>query len=127
MATPVMAQADDGPGPNLTIDVAGSTTGQIVIDLMPDVVLSDVAARLARMKSSESAPNRLRKLGLSPAAAALVMEWGRGMDLAQGIKALPARLAGSRPLDEAISVPVPSRMTSMTARSPLEKSPPPPR
>ncbi len=76
----------------------------LVIDLMPDVVLSDVAARLARMKSSESAPNRLRKLGLSPAAAALVMEWGRGMDLAQGIKALPARLAGSRPLDEAISV-----------------------
>lgn len=76
----------------------------LVIDLMPDVVLSDVAARLTRMKSSESAPNRLRKLGLSPAAAALVMEWGRGMDLAQGIKALPARLAGSRPLDEAISV-----------------------
>ncbi len=76
----------------------------LVIDLMPDVTLSDVAARLARMKSSESAPNRLRKLGLSPAAAALVMEWGRGMDLAQGIKALPARLAGSRPLDEAISV-----------------------
>lgn len=76
----------------------------LVIDLMPDVALSDVAARLARMKSSESAPNRLRKLGLSPAAAALVMEWGRGMDLAQGIKALPARLAGSRPLDEAISV-----------------------
>lgn len=76
----------------------------LVIDLMPDVTLSDVAARLARMKSSESAPNRLRKLGLSPAAAALVMEWGRGMDLAQGIKALPARLAGPRPLDEAISV-----------------------
>lgn len=76
----------------------------LVIDLMPDVALSDVAARLARMKSSESAPNRLRKLGLSPAAAALVMEWGRGMDLAQGIKSLPIRLAGSRPLDEAISV-----------------------
>lgn len=76
----------------------------LVIDLMPDVALSDVAARLARMKSSESASNRLRKLGLSPAAAALVMEWGRGMDLAQGIKALPASLAGPRPLDEAISV-----------------------
>lgn len=76
----------------------------LVIDLMPDVALSDVAARLARMKSSESASNRLRKLGLPPAAAALVMEWGRGQDLVQAVKALPARLAGPRPLDEAISV-----------------------
>ncbi len=35
-ATPVMAQ-EDGPGPNLIIQVAGSTTGTIVIDLLPDV------------------------------------------------------------------------------------------
>ncbi len=76
----------------------------LVIDLMPDVALSDVAARLARLKPGESAANRLRKLGLSPAAAALAMEWGRGQDLAQAVKALPARLAGPRPLDEAISV-----------------------
>lgn len=76
----------------------------LVIDLMPDVAKADVAARLARMKSSESAVNRLRKLGLSPAAAGLVMEWGRGLDLADAIKALPARLSGPRPLDEAISV-----------------------
>lgn len=76
----------------------------LVIDLMPDVAKADVAARLARMKSSESAANRLRKLGLSPAAAGLVMEWGRGLDLVDAIKALPARLSGPRPLDEAISV-----------------------
>lgn len=76
----------------------------IVIDLMPDVAKADAAARLARMKSSESVANRLRKLGLSPAAAGLVMEWGRGLDLADAIKALPARLSGPRPLDEAISV-----------------------
>ncbi|TGD66188.1 peptidylprolyl isomerase [Tabrizicola sp. WMC-M-20] len=37
MATPVMAQAEDGPGPNLVIEVAGSTSGQIVIDMLPDV------------------------------------------------------------------------------------------
>ncbi|MFN4155245.1 MAG: peptidylprolyl isomerase [Paracoccaceae bacterium] len=37
MATPVMAQVEDGPGPNLVIEVAGSTSGQIVIDLLPDV------------------------------------------------------------------------------------------
>ncbi|EEW24302.1 peptidylprolyl isomerase [Rhodobacter ferrooxidans] len=29
--------AADGPGPNLVIEVAGSTTGTIVIDLLPDV------------------------------------------------------------------------------------------
>jgi peptidylprolyl isomerase len=29
--------AEDGPGPNLVIEVAGSTTGTIVIDLLPDV------------------------------------------------------------------------------------------
>ncbi|WP_415184198.1 peptidylprolyl isomerase [Phaeovulum sp.] len=27
----------DGPGPNLLLDIAGGTTGQIVIDLLPDV------------------------------------------------------------------------------------------
>lgn len=36
-ATPVMAQVEDGPGPNLVIEVAGSTSGQIVIDMLPDV------------------------------------------------------------------------------------------
>lgn len=35
-ATPVMAQ-EDGPGPNLVIEVGGSTTGTIVIDLLSDV------------------------------------------------------------------------------------------
>ena len=29
--------AEDGPGPNLVIEVAGSATGTIVIDLMPEV------------------------------------------------------------------------------------------
>jgi uncharacterized flavoprotein (TIGR03862 family) len=76
----------------------------LTIDLMPDVSLAEVAARLARMKSGETTANRLRKLGLAPAAAALVLEWGRGMDLAAAIKGLPARLSGPRPLDEAISV-----------------------
>ena len=34
-ATPAVAQ--DGPGPNLVIDVSGEANGQIVIDLLPDV------------------------------------------------------------------------------------------
>ncbi len=43
MAGPVMAQAEDGPGPNLLIDVAGTANGQIVIDLLPDVAPNHVA------------------------------------------------------------------------------------
>jgi peptidylprolyl isomerase len=35
-ATPVFAQ-EDGPGPNLEIDVAGEANGTIVIDLLPEV------------------------------------------------------------------------------------------
>jgi peptidylprolyl isomerase len=35
-ATPALAQ-EDGPGPNLVIDVGGSTDGRVVIDLLPDV------------------------------------------------------------------------------------------
>lgn len=76
----------------------------LVLDLMPDLALAEIAARLDRMKPGDSRANRLRKLGLAPAAAALVLEWGREMDLATAIKALPARLGPPRPLDEAISV-----------------------
>lgn len=76
----------------------------LTIDLMPDVPPAEVAARLTRMKPGETTANLLRKLGLAPAAAALVMEWGRGMDLADAVKFLPARPTGPRPLDEAISV-----------------------
>lgn len=75
----------------------------LAVDLLPDVPADQVAARLQRMKPSESLPNRLRKLGLAPAAAALVMEFGRALPPAQAVKALPVPLAGPRPLDEAIS------------------------
>jgi peptidylprolyl isomerase len=44
IATPAMAMAqDDGPGPNLTITVAGQANGQIVIDMLPDVAPQHVA------------------------------------------------------------------------------------
>lgn len=35
--------AEDGPGPNLVIEVGGTTTGKIVIDLMPDIAPKNVA------------------------------------------------------------------------------------
>lgn len=75
----------------------------LTLDLLPDVAGADLAARLARMKPGETAANRLRKLGLSPVAVALVQEWARGQPLTV-LKALPVPHLGPRPLDEAISV-----------------------
>ena len=46
----VAQDVTDGPGPNLVIDVAGSTTGQIVIDLMSDVAPNHVAQIVALAK-----------------------------------------------------------------------------
>ncbi|WP_435256914.1 TIGR03862 family flavoprotein [Thioclava sp. FR2] len=74
------------------------------LDLMPDLSPQALQARLARLKASDSLGNRLRKLGLSPVAAALVLEFGRGLDLEQALTALPIPLLGPRPIDEAISV-----------------------
>jgi uncharacterized flavoprotein (TIGR03862 family) len=79
----------------------------LTLDLFPGVTEPELAARLARMKPGESQANRLRKLGLAPAAIALVQECARplpqGAALATTLKALPLRHAGPRPLDEAIS------------------------
>jgi peptidylprolyl isomerase len=41
----------DGPGPNLVIEVDGSTTGTIVIDLMPEVAPKHVAQIVALAKA----------------------------------------------------------------------------
>ena len=76
----------------------------LVLDLMPDVSGDEVAERLSRMRSSETVVNKLRKLGLSPAAVGLVMEFGRGVPVTEAVKRLAVRLAGPRPMDEAISV-----------------------
>lgn len=74
------------------------------LDLRPDTPADALATRLAAMKPGDSTANRLRKLGLSPVAAALVREWGHDLPLVQALKALPVRHLGPRPLDEAISV-----------------------
>ena len=75
----------------------------LTLDLMPDVAEAEVTARLSRMKPGESLSNRLRKLGLAPAAIALVQEWGRGLAVETAVKSLPAPLGPPRPLAEAIS------------------------
>jgi uncharacterized flavoprotein (TIGR03862 family) len=75
----------------------------LAIDLLPDLSEQQITDRLARGRPGESAVNRLRKLGLSPVQTALVMEFSRDAPFSR-LKHLPVPLAGSRPLDEAISV-----------------------
>ncbi|MEF3046632.1 peptidylprolyl isomerase [Pseudotabrizicola sp. L79] len=50
--TPVMAQ-EDGPGPNLIIDVAGEANGQVVIDLASDAAPNHVAQIVALAKQGQ--------------------------------------------------------------------------
>lgn len=75
----------------------------LTLDLAPDMPLDEVEARLARMRSSETQANRLRKLGLTAVNIALMQEFGRGLPLT-ALKALPVPLRGPGPLDGAISV-----------------------
>jgi peptidylprolyl isomerase len=50
-ASAAAAQAVDGPGPNLSIEVAGAANGTVVIDLLPDVAPQHVAQIVALAKS----------------------------------------------------------------------------
>ena len=89
------------------IDAKGEAI--ITIDLMPDVPLSVVADRLTIARKDSNA-NRLRKAGISPAAAGLLREDISGanlpaspQELAERIKNLRIRLTGVAAIDRAIS------------------------
>lgn len=78
----------------------------LVLDLLPDLTLEEVRARLGRRRAKESLGNALRKyLGLDPAKQALFMEFARPLprDPVPLLKSLPVRHSGPRPMDEAIS------------------------
>ncbi|KFI27950.1 aminoacetone oxidase family FAD-binding enzyme [Haematobacter massiliensis] len=81
----------------------------LLMDLLPDITQAQVAERLGAARKGESLANRLRKaFRLSPAAIALIQEFGRPLPadplaLAGLLKHLPIRHDGLRPLDEAIS------------------------
>ena len=77
----------------------------LALDLFPDLTAEALAARLAKLKPGETAANKLRKLGLAPAAVALVQEVARPLpaDLAPLLKHLSLPHLGPRPLEEAIS------------------------
>jgi uncharacterized flavoprotein (TIGR03862 family) len=90
-----------------TIDSSGSAT--LEIDLIPDMTIDALAARLA-IGTRDSTANRLRKAGLSPVAASLIREDERGPvlpatphDIARRIKGARIRLTGIAPIDRAIS------------------------
>ena len=76
------------------------------LDLVPDLALDAVRARLAKPRGKASLSNYLRKtLKLDAAKQALLMEFGRPLpdDLATLVKSLPVGLKGPKPMDQAIS------------------------
>ena len=81
----------------------------LALDLLPQLEVAQIVAKLGGAKAKETLSNRLRKrLGLSGAKLALVMEFGRPLPaddraLAERLKALPIAHQGPRPMDEAIS------------------------
>lgn len=80
----------------------------LTLDLFPDLSHEALTARLDRIRKGDTTGTLLRKLGLSPAAAALVQEWGghplpRDARLAGLLRHLPVPLGPPRPLEEAIS------------------------
>ncbi len=79
----------------------------LTVDLKPDVAAATLAARLSAMRPGLSAANRLRRLGLSPAAAGLLREAGpppaAPEALAARIKAVPLRPTATAGLARAIS------------------------
>jgi len=90
--------------------LAGADRATVSIDLLPDIDVADLSARLARKRGKASMANHLRRaVGLSGAKAALLFEdpdsrSERDMEiLAQRIKAVPLDVTGTRPIDEAIS------------------------
>lgn len=91
-----------------TINRDGVAT--VLLDLLPDRTLTQIASALARPRGSQSMAKHLhRQLKLDGAKAALLREltdattFQAPQALAAAIKALPIRLVRPRPLDEAIS------------------------
>jgi hypothetical protein len=78
----------------------------LTLDLMPDLTLDALRARLARPRGKASLSNHLRKvLKWEPVKQALLMECARPLpdDLAGLIKSLPVPHDGPLPMDQAIS------------------------
>ena len=92
-----------------SVSVGVREGGDLFLDLLPDLSVDEVAARLARPRGKASFSNHLRKaLKLSPLKIALAQEWGRPwpdepLRIARRLKKLRVVQNGLRPIDEAIS------------------------
>lgn len=89
------------------VSVAVRDGASLTLDLCPDLTRDEVSMRLEG-RGKDSLSNIFRKrLGLSPVHRALLMEWGRplpgGEALVALVKALPVPVAGTMPIDQAIS------------------------
>ena len=96
--------------PNLLNQIGANGSATLMVDLMPDVHMDTLSRRLAGANPKDSSSNRLRKAArLDRTKIALVNEVARGappadpVDLARFLKALPVRVEGPVPMDEAIS------------------------
>jgi uncharacterized flavoprotein (TIGR03862 family) len=107
------------------------TRGEAVleIDLMPGVSIEALAQRLESGRK-DSLSNRLRKAGITPAAASLLREDERGpvlpaeaLRLAHRIKQASIRLTGAAPIERAISTAGGVRWDSVNADYSLKAAP----
>ena len=81
--------------------VAAEGAATLLLDLRPDLEREAVAKRLGG--AGVSTANRLRRAGVTGAAAGLARELGEGLPLGERVKALPLRLVGTRAIARAIS------------------------
>ena len=89
-----------------TVSPAMRDGAPLVIDLLPDMTVAEIASKLDAIKGKQSMSNRLRKaLKLDPVKRALLNEFGRNsaLSLPETIKALALPVLSPRPMDEAIS------------------------
>ena len=82
----------------------------LMLDLVPDIEIADLIQRLSRPRGKQSLSNHLRKTaGLSAVKLALLHEvtaketLSDPNRLAEALKALPIKITGTAPIDQAIS------------------------
>lgn len=101
---------------------------QIILDLLPDQSIEQLAQKLQPSKK-QSLSNVWRKAGLDPAKANLVREivpkqiWNDPFALAQHIKQLQIELKGFRPIEEAISCAGGIKQVALTSQLQLKSNP----
>ena len=117
-------------GAGLREAIARDGGAGLTLDLRPDMSAAEIADRLDRTGSSDSAPNRLRRaLSLTGSAYSLLREGfppealATPESMAEAIKAIPLRVTGLRPLDRAISTAGGIRRDALTPALELKALP----